>query len=579
MALGVAAARAPDASAPCQGQWREARQRMYGVSLAPGEAQFLVDDGCLDESTDEQELLLWRRSTRLEDVAEDGVPYGSTVIGIDGGGWLQVGDRYLPMRLGGAPVLTLLRRRDGPSASPEPQAAQAGGAREVPAAMPASVDAVLGASSAQGSGDASAWEAGAFRSAERRRRQEAGERWLAQRERLARLLGAAWRRHRRRRDARQALAYRSARANRQKASKHAAAAVIQRAWRRKRIALLRARQGRPWLQSGAGDHGEIETALARPVVAGGARLWNITEAVAAAAVANFAEETAAAAVGSMTAAAQRSPSPEEDFPSAAFITQLCEPFVAKEFTTTPKVVAPVDGDASVASSAADEGRASDCVDRVSCSGPGADAAAAAQEQGEETHEAASPSRTLLPARTPSLEHLETPSEDAQSECNRSEASTPRSAINEAISIASTEELCDPEDLPPVPSGGAAAAEQPPEATCLLPPVPIHGISQQELGLRFPAWWPRHSRRVLWTKPVMSSQSGAFRHPIDLKAAHEIVRPRRRAGTGRSPQQAQRDLLKEDALPMGLLPQMKIPGRYALSMREPKDVRRLRLPPI
>jgi len=58
--------------------------------------------------------LAYRFSKRLDDVdpregTAGGPPFGSTVLGVDlGDGWLRVGDRYLPMEVGGARVLTLV---------------------------------------------------------------------------------------------------------------------------------------------------------------------------------------------------------------------------------------------------------------------------------------------------------------------------------------------------------------------------------------------------------------------------------------------------------------------------------------
>jgi len=108
-----------------------------------------------------------------------------------------------------------------------------------------------------------------------------------------------------------------------------------------------------------------------------------------------------------------------------------------------------------------------------------------------------------------------------------------------------------------------------------------------------ASWPRHVRRVRWTKATNAPPTMAtLQQPLNLEAAHEIVRPRPRAvaataaGSGgnqpelarhQPPQQLLPQLWqKEQTAPVGLLPQMRIPGRYALAMKPSRDVCQLRL---
>jgi hypothetical protein len=75
-------------------------------SIKPMRVPYLVDNSALQ--SDEKVLSYCFTKTLWDKVPADfGAPWGSTVNGVDeGDGWLRVGRRYLPMEIGGAPVLS-----------------------------------------------------------------------------------------------------------------------------------------------------------------------------------------------------------------------------------------------------------------------------------------------------------------------------------------------------------------------------------------------------------------------------------------------------------------------------------------
>jgi len=539
---------------------------MYGASLAPGEAQYLVDDGRLDDSFVEQEVLLFRRSKELNDVAEDGAPWGTTIIGVEEGGWLEVGGMYLPMAIQGLPVLTLLRRRDRSVTPPAQRQTQA---------PPASPPPQPQQQPQRGPQSLAAWDADSFRAADRLRRQQLGERFLEQRERLARLVGVAWRRYRRRRDARRARACCGARLRRFQACRDEPAALIQRAWRRRRVVLLRARQGKPWLQRSQ-DAATAATPVAMPSPAGNRRasFWSVSQVdTLARAAAESAEPADEEEHLQLDEAAG-----DELVPGPA--AELCATTLAVDASTDaegPVVMEAAVGEQAHIDEPAGDGREAESLPRsASGSRPRIEDSgleSALQETARLEQQAFSPPPLPQSLTSMNLDNFGRLSqEDLRSGSSRSDSSTPRSAINEALSVASSEELGDPRDLPPLEWRGPVVHSEL-EATCLpsLPPPDPTAPAPRQPGRppMPPSPWARHARRVVWTKPVMPPLHGAYRQPLDLQAAQEIRRPKHRLlDRGRAVPHGRQDLLKEDTVPVGLLPQMKIPGRYALAMREP-----------
>lgn len=189
----------------------------------------------------------------------------------------------------------------------------------------------------------------------------------------------------------------------------------------------------------------------------------------------------------------------------------------------------------------------------------------------------------------------------------SEASTPRSAINEAISVASSSgDLGRPTEAS---AASGAAMSPPPQPHVPVAPPRRPGVPQSPRVARLQAVggsrqgqerlpsWPRHVRRVRWTKAMNAPPAMAnLQQPLNLEMAHDIVRPRPRGAAGAAPyggnqpeparhephlQQHQQQLLpqlwqKERTTPIGLVPQMRIPGRYALATKPSRDMRQPKL---
>jgi len=94
-----------------------------------------------------------------------------------------------------------------------------------------------------------------------------------------------------------------------------------------------------------------------------------------------------------------------------------------------------------------------------------------------------------------------------------------------------------------------------------------------------AAWPHYVRKVRYTRPAAATIT-AFRTPIDLDAAKHIARPLKPkpfAANEKSTEEVPATSwnTSERATPVGLLPHMRIPGRYGLAMRPVKDVCLLR----
>lgn len=73
--------------------------------IKPRGVPYLIDNDALQS---DEKVLAYHFTKTLWDKAptEFGAPWGSTVRGLDeGDGWLKVGRRYLPMEIGGVPVL------------------------------------------------------------------------------------------------------------------------------------------------------------------------------------------------------------------------------------------------------------------------------------------------------------------------------------------------------------------------------------------------------------------------------------------------------------------------------------------
>lgn len=98
--------------------WVRVGERYLPISI--NGTQVLTPKDSRDYFVDNRELqtdcsgLAYRFSKRLDDMdpregTAGGPSFGSTVMGVDqGDGWLRVGDRFLPMEVGGARVLTLV---------------------------------------------------------------------------------------------------------------------------------------------------------------------------------------------------------------------------------------------------------------------------------------------------------------------------------------------------------------------------------------------------------------------------------------------------------------------------------------
>lgn len=164
-----------------------------------------------------------------------------------------------------------------------------------------------------------------------------------------------------------------------------------------------------------------------------------------------------------------------------------------------------------------------------------------------------------------------------SEGGGSEPSTPRSAINEEISDHSSDGEAR--------SWRTGRPTKPPGRPGLFQSPRVRRL--QEMHTDGPGAWPRYERRVRWTRPTVAPSSGNIRAPIDLDAAYTIMRPRaQQDGPMLQRMQevkAMQHLPLEQKLqrskkttPVGLLPEMKIPGRYGLAMKPVRDVGQLRL---
>lgn len=137
----------------------------------------------------------------------------------------------------------------------------------------------------------------------------------------------------------------------------------------------------------------------------------------------------------------------------------------------------------------------------------------------------------------------------------SSASTPRSEINELISIGSSDD------------------------GLINNTVYLAASTALNQGPRLRPLGRGPPRRLRVDRPGAHSILGTLRIPIDLDAAKKVVRPRQ-VRARRQPQifpetaccgSATQPAMWEKTTPVGLLPTMRIPGRYALAMKPCRDM--------
>jgi len=79
--------------------------------VSPDARSFRVDNSKLGETGGAG--VSYRNSKNPDDVASDGAPWGSVVMGVDeGDGWLKVGDKYLPFWSGETQIIFLATEED-----------------------------------------------------------------------------------------------------------------------------------------------------------------------------------------------------------------------------------------------------------------------------------------------------------------------------------------------------------------------------------------------------------------------------------------------------------------------------------